>query len=63
MNFYWGEAYPRNDVSGLNIFLYLLDDDVALLLIKNQIPGQTLMHGGLLILGNRICTRLWKLPG
>lgn len=24
-----GEAYPRNDVSGLNIFLYLLDDDVA----------------------------------
>lgn len=24
-----GEAYPRNDITGLNIFLYLLDDDVT----------------------------------
>lgn len=24
-----GEAYPRNDISGLNTFLYLLDDDVS----------------------------------
>ena len=24
-----GEAYPRNDVDGMNIFLNLLDDDIT----------------------------------
>ena len=24
-----GEAYPRNDITGLNVFLHLLDDDIA----------------------------------
>lgn len=24
-----GEAYPRNDITELNVFLHLLDDDIA----------------------------------
>ena len=57
-----GEAYPRNNITELNVFLHLLDDDIAQLLIKKCRSVQMQTDGMLLTLGNPTCMTLWVLP-
>lgn len=58
-----GEAYPRNGITELNVFLHLLDDDIAPAPYQGVKVGSDANRWYAPYTWQPICMTLWVLPG